>query len=126
MNRRRLLQIAAASFPVLPRLWSWLLGPKQLAAATRSVSRVRPADPEWPSEASWDRLSQETHGRLVKVQAPFAACMEVPSSADCAPDFQGAEESVLPWRPGRTNAESRLGRCLDLKAECLRSGRRDD
>ncbi|MBV8641507.1 MAG: FAD-binding oxidoreductase [Verrucomicrobia bacterium] len=88
MNRRRLLQIAAASFPVLPRLWSWLLGPKQLAAATRSVSRVRPADPEWPSEASWDRLSQETHGRLVKVQAPFAACMEVPSSADCAQIFK--------------------------------------
>jgi FAD/FMN-containing dehydrogenase len=89
MNRRRLLQIAAASIPVLPSLWSWLLGPRRsAAAAVRAVSRVRPADPEWPSEASWDRLSQETHGQLVKVQAPFAACMEAPSSADCAQVFK--------------------------------------
>jgi FAD/FMN-containing dehydrogenase len=88
MNRRRLLQIAVAAIPFLPSMWSWVLGPRRSAAATRSLSRVRPADSEWPSEASWDRLSQEIRGKLVKVQSPLAACMDAPSSPSCAHIFK--------------------------------------
>jgi hypothetical protein len=48
------------------------------------MSRVRPGDSAWPSAASWDRFGKEVGGRLVKVQSPLAACLEAPSSADCA------------------------------------------
>src|SRR5215471_10369581 len=88
MDRRRLLQIVVASIPSLPSIWSWLLGPRPSAAATRSLSRVRPADPEWPPEASWDRLSQEIPGKLLKVQSPLAECMEAPSSPICTQIFK--------------------------------------
>jgi FAD binding domain len=88
MNRRRLLQVVVASIPSLPSIWSWLLGPRRSAAATRSLSRVRPADPEWPSEANWDRLSQKIRGKLVKVQSPLAECVEAPSSPSCAHIFK--------------------------------------
>jgi hypothetical protein len=88
MDRRRLLQIVIASIPSLPSMWSWLLSPRRSAAATRSLSRVRPADPEWPSEASWDRLSKEIRGNLVKVHSPLAECMEAPSSPSCAQIFK--------------------------------------
>ena len=57
-------------------------------AASRPVSRVRPGDPAWPSEASWDRLDRDVGGRLVKVQSPLAACLEAPSSPRCAQIFE--------------------------------------
>jgi FAD/FMN-containing dehydrogenase len=56
--------------------------------AAHSMSRVRPGDPAWPSEASWDRLSRDIGGRLVKVQSPLAACLEAPSSPGCADVFK--------------------------------------
>lgn len=87
MNRRRLLQLAAA-IPLLPSIWSWVLGPLRAGAAARAMSRVRPADPEWPSEASWNRLSQAVRGQLVKVQSPLTACMEAPSGPNCAQVFK--------------------------------------
>src|SRR5262249_4941370 len=88
MDRRRLLQIVVASIPSLPSIWSWILGPRRSAAATRSLSRVRPADPEWPPEASWDRLSHQIRGKLLKVQLPLAECMEGPSSSSCTQIFK--------------------------------------
>ena len=88
MNRRRLLQIAAAAIPFLSNIWWWMLGPLRAAAAARSMSRVRPGAPGWPSEASWDRLNQEVGGRLVKVQSPLTACMEAPSGPKCAQIFK--------------------------------------
>jgi FAD/FMN-containing dehydrogenase len=88
MNRRRLLQIAAASIPFLPNVWSWLFGPRLSVPATRSLSRIRPAGSDWPSEASWDRLSQKIRGKLVKVQSRLAECVEAPTSASCAQIFK--------------------------------------
>ncbi len=52
------------------------------------MSRVRPGDPGWPSEASWNLLSQDVGERLIKVQSPFAACLEAPSSSGCAHLFK--------------------------------------
>ncbi len=88
MNRRRLLQIVGALISSAPSLWSWLLASRSSAAATHPMSRVRPTDPEWPSEASWDRLAQKIRGKLVKVQSPLAECVEAPSSSNCLQLFK--------------------------------------
>ena len=71
MNRRDLLQQVAVTIPFLSGMWSSLLRPRRASGAVRSHSRVRPGDPAWPSEASWNRLSRDVDGQLVKVQ--FAA-----------------------------------------------------
>src|SRR3984885_5903342 len=88
MKRSRLLQIVGALISSIPSLWSWLLASTSSAMASRPLSRVRPTDPEWPSEASWDRLGQKILGRLVKVQSPLAECVEAPSSPNCLHIFK--------------------------------------
>jgi len=45
--------------------------------------RVRPTDPQWPDEASWDRLNRDVGGHLTKVRSPLAACADGPDSASC-------------------------------------------
>ena len=82
------MQAAAAALPFLPTICSWMLAPARAAAAARSMSRVLPSDSAWPSEASWDRLSRDVGGRLVKVQSPLAACLKAPSSPSCAQVFK--------------------------------------
>ena len=88
MNRRRLLKIVMALISFMPGIWYWLLGARSSAAATRRLSRVRPTDPEWPSETSWDQLREEIRGKLVKVQSPLAECVEAPSSPNCVQIFK--------------------------------------
>lgn len=87
LSRRRLLQIAAA-IPFLPRVWPWVFGLLRAETTTRAVSRVRPGEPEWPSEAGWKRLNQAVRGRLVKVRSPLTACMEAPAGPACAQVFK--------------------------------------
>ncbi|CAH2407272.1 FAD-dependent oxidoreductase [Mesorhizobium escarrei] len=82
MNRRRLLHTAAA----IPFLRPWMLVPAQ--AAARPTSRIRPSDPEWPAEGSWDRLGRQVEGQLVKVQPPLAACIKAPSGPRCTDVFK--------------------------------------
>jgi FAD/FMN-containing dehydrogenase len=88
MNRRGLLQRAAVTIPFLSGIWSRVLGPARGQGAVQSQSRVRPGDPAWPSEASWDRLSRDVGGRLVKVRSPLAACTDAPSSLACEQVFK--------------------------------------
>ena len=57
-------------------------------AARHAPSRVRPGDPAWPSEASWDRLNLEVGGRLIKVQSPLGVCQDVPHSTSCSDVFK--------------------------------------
>jgi FAD/FMN-containing dehydrogenase len=82
MKRRRLLQLAAA-LPFLGAPWS--AAPARAAAP---FARVRPGDPNWPSEATWDELNQAVGGRLIKVKSPLGACAEAPSDAACAQVFK--------------------------------------
>jgi len=49
--------------------------------SSRPNTRVRPSDPGWPSEASWDRLKREVGGRLITPQSPLSACRDAPGSA---------------------------------------------
>jgi hypothetical protein len=58
------------------------------SAAAQSKTRVRPGDPAWPSEASWDQLSREVDGRLIKVRSPLAACVGVSSDGACVQVFK--------------------------------------
>lgn len=88
MNRRRLLRTVAAAIPLLPGMGAEMLDPRRAVAATRSPSRVRPGDPAWPSDASWDRLNRDVGGQLVRVQSPFAECVDAPASPGCAQVFK--------------------------------------
>ena len=90
------------------------------------MSRVRPGDPAWPSEASWDRLSRDVGGRLVKVQSPLAACLEAPSSPSCAQVFK---ELKNPYYLGDEVGLTQSLGWVDAwtsQAERLRGGRPDD
>jgi FAD/FMN-containing dehydrogenase len=51
--------------------------------AHRLRSRVRPADPAWPSAASWSKLKEDVGGNLVAVHPLFGACESAPNGADC-------------------------------------------
>lgn len=79
MNRRHFLKSAAA-IPALPICCSQLLS-TSAKAASPLFRRVRPSDPGWPSQASWEKLKQQVGGRLVPVTSPLAPCKEAPGSA---------------------------------------------
>ena len=78
MNRRRFLKTALA-VPVLPTVSSCAPATAAKRAAARTVRRVRPGDPGWPSAASWEGLSRRVGGRLVRVQSPLDACRDAPA-----------------------------------------------
>ena len=121
MNRRRLLQTLAAAIPFLPGIGWPALAPAPAMAAARQ--RVRPGDPAWPSEASWDRLEPAVGGRLVKVRSPLAACLEAPASPDCAQLFKALKNPYyLGDEVGLTQTLGWVER-LDVAAERLRGGR---
>jgi hypothetical protein len=48
---------------------------------------VRPGDAAWPADEAWDQLDRDTGGRLVRVQSPFAVCVNSPASTACADIF---------------------------------------
>ena len=81
LSRRRLLE-TLAGLPFMSGLASGA------SAAAQSKTRVRPGDPAWPSEASWDQLSREVDGRLIKVRSPLAACVGASSDGACAQVFK--------------------------------------
>ncbi|AUC97341.1 FAD-linked oxidoreductase [Bradyrhizobium sp. SK17] len=89
MNRRDLLTCAA-----LAPLARWI-GPRPAPAAesaggsaSRPLRRARPSDPEWPSAASWNRLNEQTKGRLIAVRSPLEACRDNPSGPACRDAFR--------------------------------------
>jgi len=66
-------------------------------AAASAARRVRPGDPDWPSEADWQRLSAALGGALVKVASPFAACRADPRAPACEALFRSPAN---PWAIG--------------------------
>ena len=79
--RRHVLKIIAG-LPFLGAVW-----PRAFAAAPKSA-RVRPGEPGWPSDASWDQLGRDVGGRLIKVRSPLAACVSASSDGACAQVFK--------------------------------------
>ena len=51
-------------------------------AHSKTIRRVRPGDPGWPSATEWEKLRTQVGGRLIKLESPLAACK--PSSAGTA------------------------------------------
>jgi FAD/FMN-containing dehydrogenase len=81
MHRRQFLQ-GAAGLSVLATGGA----PVRRTSAqgtVQPVRRVRPTDPSWPSEATWDRLRQAVGGRLLTVESPLAACRTAPEETSC-------------------------------------------
>jgi FAD/FMN-containing dehydrogenase len=84
MNRRQLLQSAAA-IPFLSNpltMWSTPAA-AQPAASAAALRRVRPTDPGWPSQQSWQQLNRDAHGRLFEVTSPLAPCRQRQDDATC-------------------------------------------
>jgi FAD/FMN-containing dehydrogenase len=81
MNRRQFLK-GAAALPALAIGYPPGLETTE-TSAKQPVCRVRPSDPAWPSQASWDRLRQEVGGRLMTVESPLAACRTEPEGEAC-------------------------------------------
>ncbi|SHL11712.1 FAD/FMN-containing dehydrogenase [Bradyrhizobium lablabi] len=89
MNRRSLL-IGAALAPLARCFGADFAGFAQ-AADTPDLPptrRVRPSDPGWPSAASWNRLNQQTGGRLIEVKSPLEACRDAPFGDPCRNVFK--------------------------------------
>ncbi len=63
MNRRDLLKSAAA-------ISAMAAGCAPIGRTAEPLRRVRPDDPAWPSQASWERLNRDVGGRLVKLESP--------------------------------------------------------
>ncbi len=80
MERRQFVG-AAVSIPFAGRFAG-------AAAATVPLARVRPGDPGWPSAARWDRLREQTGGRLAAVKSPFDVCRRDPIGVDCLELFR--------------------------------------
>lgn len=85
MKRRALLK-GVSVIPFLAICLSKGFASSAFGAANRdgaTLSRMRPGDPGWPSEDSWERLKENVGGRLVKLQSPFSSCRASPASAQC-------------------------------------------
>jgi FAD/FMN-containing dehydrogenase len=63
---------------------SLALGETRSRPAALLHPRVRPGDPQWPSQAAWDELRQAVGGRLLELESPFAGCSATPLSAACS------------------------------------------
>jgi FAD/FMN-containing dehydrogenase len=87
MNRREFLA-ACAIVPVV--------GPGPLfrparateGAVGRTLARIRPSSPDWPSDQAWEQLKQAVGGRLVKIETPLAACTQPDGAEACATLFR--------------------------------------
>lgn len=71
MTRRDLLK-AAACLPILA---------ESARAQTARVTRVRPGEPGWPSEAKWQELNARVGGQLTAVRSPLDACKGADTAA---------------------------------------------
>lgn len=81
MNRNQFLK----SLAVLPFIPLGCSGVRSASVrdANEPFRRVRPGDPSWPSEASWNTLKRNVRGRLVEIESPLDACRAAPQDAAC-------------------------------------------
>src|ERR1700744_3038146 len=49
----------------------------------KTMRRVRPSDPDWPSATDWASLNEKIGGRLRDVSSPFDACRISPRDTAC-------------------------------------------
>lgn len=90
MRRRRFLE-TLATIPALPCLSLGLT----VSALGQVRARIKPNDPEWPSEASWQQLGRDVGGRLTRVTWPLARCVDAPGSGECGQIFEMLKNSTI-------------------------------
>ena len=83
MDRRSLLKIIAG----LSLVGDFLMRCAASAAAPSPAARVRPGDPDWPSDDAWQELGRGLDGELIKVRSPLSACVGAPAET-CAQVFK--------------------------------------
>ena len=121
LNRRRVLQVLAG----WPLAGGICPGTSAHGAAAQPPPRVRPGDPDWPSDEKWSQLSREVGGRLIKVHSPLAACVGASDGATCAQIFKELKNPYFS-ATSRADPDAGLGRRLDVAAERLRGRRQID
>ena len=86
MERREFLKAAVAA-PLLP--FACTRGARPSSGDASAGSRwVRPGDSDWPSPETWETLSQQVHGRLIRVESPLEVCRADPAGEACAELFR--------------------------------------
>lgn len=112
MKRRDLL----GAVVVLPLLTAGSAAPLSSApgaprAAKRmTLRRVRPSDPQWPSNTDWGMLKQQVGGNLIEVRPLFAACATEPKGGDCLDALKNARN---PFYLGDQPAGTQVSGWLD-------------
>src|SRR3982751_4394971 len=81
MNRRTVFKGIAAS---LAQFVAWRHLPIRAETNSLAGRRVRPSDPQWPSAANWEKLSQAVEGDLLRPRALLAPCEAEPNGVACA------------------------------------------
>jgi FAD/FMN-containing dehydrogenase len=87
MKRRDLLGALAAA-PFLAGLARGLAAAPTVHTPGKTVSRVRPGDPEWPSVTQWQELFRATKGKLTEVRSPLLLCRNASDTASCGGVFE--------------------------------------
>src|SRR5262249_27205127 len=91
MDRRSLLAGAAIlglHSLALPLTGVWADGLHHLRR------RVRPSDPDWPSEAAWQKLNADVGGNLIKPATLLDACTRDAQSAGCKDVLQNLQNPL--------------------------------
>ncbi len=111
MKRRDLLKAATLSALqiALSGAFAQLASAAPAAIQNFGRSRVRPGDPGWPSQASWEGLRQEVGGRLLTLAPFFAACDAGPTAPACSEALAHLKNSFdLGDQPGLTQTSGWL------------------
>jgi FAD/FMN-containing dehydrogenase len=74
---RRLMPLAAEQKPAS------VPAPAPAQTPPRTMRRVRPSDPDWPSAGDWASLKEKVGPRLLEVSSPFNACRASPRDTAC-------------------------------------------
>jgi len=84
--RRTLLRLVPAWMTVLGARGP-ALAASPIVQAGRALSRVRPADPAWPTPVQWQALGQQVGGALTAVHSPWSVCTASRDETACASLF---------------------------------------
>jgi FAD/FMN-containing dehydrogenase len=103
MTRKSFLK-HLADLPILSALQRYFPVRTHGASPPPSRSRVRPSDPGWPDQASWEKLKQKVNGRLIKIEPPMAgyATADVAAREKIIKDLQNP--FYLGDQPGATQS----------------------
>jgi hypothetical protein len=85
-NRRQFLKSAVA-LPVLSIANSEIL-PLFGENPAKPFRRVRPGEPLWPSDESWNKLKEQVGNRLIKIESPLTPCKTAPDVTSCSDLFK--------------------------------------